>query len=145
MRTRGGVAVFAHPIRRDAWKRFEPEWAPLLSAIELWNRKSDGVSWGSEALELIRKTGLPAAVGQDFHRMRHFYPLTQSFEIEAGSTDPENLEAQLVAAIAGGRGRAEAFYRPLLDAQGSPASFPHRQLEKARRTVRDIVRRGKRR
>ena len=35
----GAVAVLAHPWRRNAISRYQPEWAPLLSAVEIWNRK----------------------------------------------------------------------------------------------------------
>ena len=38
----GGVAVLAHPSRRDAWKSFESSWADRLLGIEIWNRKYDG-------------------------------------------------------------------------------------------------------
>ena len=37
-----GLAVLAHPSRREAWKSFEPSWADRLLGIEVWNRKYDG-------------------------------------------------------------------------------------------------------
>jgi predicted metal-dependent phosphoesterase TrpH len=48
---KGGVAVLAHPWRRNAISRYQPEWAPLLSAVEIWNRKYDGIAPNREALD----------------------------------------------------------------------------------------------
>jgi len=79
VRAAGGVAVFAHPVRRDAWAQFDDDWVPYLAGIELWNRKSDGILYGQEALDLIKRTGLPATTGCDFHRLLNYYPLSNSF------------------------------------------------------------------
>src|SRR5258708_3566891 len=38
----GGVAVLAHPSRRQAWKVFDSGWTDGLLGIEVWNRKTDG-------------------------------------------------------------------------------------------------------
>lgn len=142
VRAGGGIAVFAHPVRREAWRRFDPDWVPQLAAIELWNRKSDGISWGSEALELIRSSGLPASVGQDFHRLRQLYPLTQGFDLPAESLRaPTTLEPALVAALAEGRSHPLAFGRPILGPSGSPAGSWHPRLEQGRRRLRDVLRR----
>src|SRR3974377_1172913 len=66
----GGIAVLAHPWRKDAWSTFDPEWTQYLFGIELWNRKSDG--WCPEkrvALTLKRSSLLPF-VSLDFHPPR---------------------------------------------------------------------------
>lgn len=131
----GGAAIFAHPVRRRAFAAFDPAWVAHLSGIELWNRKSDGVTWGREAARLIRDTGLPATVGQDFHRLRHMYPLTMTLPRPTG-----DLEAGLVAALRAGRMRPEAFRRPLLDEAGTIRPGPHDWLERRRRGLRDLVR-----
>lgn len=124
----GGVAIFAHPARRQAWQQFDPDWAPFLSGIELWNRKSDGLLWGSEAWQLIRQTGLPATVGQDFHRMKQLYPLTMQF-----AAGPEaDFERHLVNEIAEGKGRPMVFRRPVLNYEASPKKWPHQNLERGR-------------
>lgn len=133
-----GVAIFAHPIRREVFRQYDPAWTPFLSAIELWNRKSDGISYGPEAWEIIENTGLPATVGQDFHKLRHAYPLTHRADI-----DPKMpLEPQLVEAIRRGKMHPQAFRRDLL-ADGQLKKGPHPMLERARRKLRDLVR-GKR-
>ena len=132
----GGAAVFAHPIRRAAFRQFDPAWVPHLSGIELWNRKSDGICWGPEAAQLITETGLPATVGQDFHRPRHMWPLSMVTPRPEG-----DLEAGLVAALRAGTMVPQAFRRPLLRADGTPRAQPYGWMEAARRRLRDLVRR----
>lgn len=132
----GGVAVFAHPIRRDAWSKFDPAWVPLLSGIEIWNRKSDGIAPGVRALELRKATGLSATVGQDFHKLRHAYPLTQLITIKPGA----NLEDELVLALQQGKTIPQAYRRTLWDEQSGLRPGPHATLEKLRQRARDFVR-----
>lgn len=128
----GGVAIFAHPVRRDAWAKFDPDWVPMLSGIEIWNRKSDGISWGSHARDLIAATGLPATVGVDFHRARQLYPLAHRLDPAPAGLP---LEAHLVACLRAGRHRPTAFGRPLLDAEGAPQGGLHPRLENLRRAL----------
>ena len=131
----GGVAVFAHPARREAWRLYDPAWTPLLSGLEIWNRKTDGVAPGIEALKLQAETGLPATVGVDFHRWRHYWPLSHRLE-GAGE-----IEADAVAAARAGALTPQAFRRPLTDGSGAPtAARAHRALERARTGLRDLVR-----
>lgn len=134
-----GAAIFAHPVRRDAWASFDLAWVPYLSGIELWNRKSDGITWGREAQKLIVDTGLCATTGQDFHRLRHMYPLTMTVPRPKG-----DLEAGLVAALRAGQMQAEAFRRPLLGTDGNMRAGPHNWLERRRTGLRDLVRGVKR-
>lgn len=134
----GGVAVLAHPARRRAWAKVDPAWFGLLHGIELWNRKTDGIAHGPEALALIRQTGLPAFAGHDFHRLRQIWPIWQGVDPPPPGADPE---AALVAAIAGGRSTAMAFGRPILDPDGAPRSLHHARAERLRRGLRDLIRR----
>ncbi|MEP5760222.1 MAG: hypothetical protein ABJ327_13115 [Litoreibacter sp.] len=136
VRDAGGVAVFAHPIRREAFRLFQPEWVPLLSGIELWNRKSDGLSWGAEAAQLIAETGLAPTVGMDFHKPRHMYPLTNRFQATSG----QGLEAGLVSLIGQGAQVPCAFGRPILSQAGSPQGQHHIMLERLRCQLRDLIR-----
>jgi len=128
----GGASILAHPVRREAWAKFDPAWAQMLSGIELWNRKSDGISWSARARDLIAATGLPATVGMDFHRARHLYPLTHRLDPPAADLP---LEAHLVAALRAGRHRPMAFGRPLLDPDGEPRGGLHPRFERLRRSV----------
>ena len=112
VREAGGVSVLAHPNRRDVWRRYDPTWTELLSGIEVWNRKSNGIRPCRKALDLVHATGLPATIGCDFHRLRNLYPLTNRIAVE-----PEQpLEPQLVSSIARGRLSPCAFAQPLFAA-----------------------------
>ena len=136
----GGAAILAHPVRRAAWMLFDPAWVPYLSGIELWNRKSDGLSWGIEALELIGATGLPATVGQDFHRWRQLWPLIQVFDLPGPIDDPALLEHALVAALRAGESRPMAFRRAVVPARRTITGQLYPGLERFRRRLRDGLR-----
>lgn len=125
----GGAAIFAHPVRRDAWAKFDPAWTAQLHGIELWNRKSDGIAPGARAEALIAGTGLPATVGQDFHRLRQLWPL--SMRIEADPADPG---PGVVAALRAGIARPLAFGRPVLGPKGEVRRGVHDRLEAWRRS-----------
>jgi len=91
----GGVSIFAHPKRRNAWSLFEEDWVPYLNGIEAWNRKTDGIAPGEEALRLQRQTGLLSTAGLDFHRSRQIYPLNNRIEV----SDGPDFEDSIVDAI----------------------------------------------
>ena len=63
----GGVVVFAHPSRREAWKLFNPDWVDKLLGIEVWNRKTDGWAPSRDAWQLIQGTQMLPFVGMDFY------------------------------------------------------------------------------
>lgn len=130
---RNGVAVFAHPVRRDAWKQFDPAWTPLLSGIELWNRKNDGLAPGRMAERLIEETGLPATLGVDFHVLRHYWPLAHHIAVG------DDWEKGIVAAIRQGGLDLRVFGRPVLGPNGRPAVPLSRAAESARRRLRQVV------
>lgn len=108
VREAGGAAVFAHPARRSAWQRFDPQWAELLVGIELWNRKTDGVAPGVEARRLLSKypTLLPF-YGLDFHRNRQLFPLFMmvrpKHEADADDSEPSITGKAIVQAFCEGR------------------------------------------
>lgn len=75
-RASGAVAVIAHPARREAWRRLDPEWLQLAHGVEIWNRKCDGWAPSRAGLELAAGGhGLRPFVGLDFHSARQFFPL----------------------------------------------------------------------
>lgn len=76
-----GVAVMAHPARRQAWKLFDPSWSEYLLGIEVWNRKTDGWSPGKEAERLIEETSLLPFVCLDFHGQNQMFPLVMAMDI----------------------------------------------------------------
>jgi hypothetical protein len=71
----GGVAVLAHPSRREAWKAFDPAWRENLLGIEVWNRKTDGWAPSRNSAALIEGSSLTEFVGLDFHDRNQFFPL----------------------------------------------------------------------
>jgi hypothetical protein len=88
----GGVAVFAHPFRRNAWQRFEPNWGEALAGIEVWNRKYDGWAPSRIAQDLQRSIGAIPFVGLDFHTQRQSFPLAMAMEIDSTVTEQAVLE-----------------------------------------------------
>jgi predicted metal-dependent phosphoesterase TrpH len=146
VRAAGGAAVLAHPARRGAWRLFRDSWVPLLDGIEIWNRKTDGLAPGAQALRLQAATGLAPTVGVDFHRLRHFYPLDHLSEAANGTGDA-GLEATLVQAIREGRLVPHAFRQPLVRAGEPLPNAPglHRSLEAVRQALKDAIRSSDRR
>jgi hypothetical protein len=133
----GGVSVFAHPRRRDVWRRFSPDWVPYLAAIEVWNRKTDGLAPCREALSLVIETGLPATVGVDFHRRQQIWPLLNRFGV--GSAD--DPEGALVQALRAGSVEPRAFGLPVLrdDRTFAASVAVHGAIEKARRGLKQVL------
>ena len=76
----GGVAVFAHPERRAAWKSFDPDWCEGLLGVEIWNRKTDGWAASSGGIRLWNSHPLHPFVGLDFHRSNQFFPLRMQID-----------------------------------------------------------------
>jgi hypothetical protein len=88
----GGVAVLAHPFRRNAWQCFEPNWGEALAGIEVWNRKYDGWAPNRIAQDLQRSVGAIPFVGLDFHTQRQFFPLAMAMEIDSTVTERAVLD-----------------------------------------------------
>jgi hypothetical protein len=87
-----GAAVFAHPSRKEAWKKFDPQWSSKLLGVEIWNRKTDGWAPSQTAVPLIHGTSLLPFVGMDFHTQRQFFPLATELEIQSPTTETSVLE-----------------------------------------------------
>ena len=132
----GAVAVLAHPWRRNAISRYQPEWAPLLSAVEIWNRKYDGIAPHREIKKFADREGFAPFVSLDFHTSRQFFPLAMSVSL-AERPSPVSL----IEAIRGGRCRAEFLGFSALRFTGGLEGATLRALEAARRGVRGPLRR----
>jgi hypothetical protein len=132
----GGAAIFAHPKRREVWRCFSPDWVPYLAAIEVWNRKTDGLAPCGEALSLILETGLPATVGVDFHRRQQIWPLLNRFRIGSAG----DLEGALVQALRAGCVEPRAFGVPVLrdDRTFAASVRMHSTLERVRRRLKKV-------
>ncbi len=101
---RGGITVFAHPSRKEAWKRFDPNWSAKILGIEFWNRKTDGWAPSKRAWPLLQMTNSMPFAGLDFHDSRQFFPMATVLEMQ----NPIN-EATVVAALRARRCRSEVF------------------------------------
>jgi hypothetical protein len=133
----GGVAIWAHPWRREAWRRFEPSWLSHLAAVEVWNRKYDGIAPSRDALALARREGLRAAVALDFHTRRQLFPLSLSLELDGSPS-----EAAVFAALAAGRFSPRAFGLPVASLASGASGSALRGLEQLRKTAARAVIRG---
>jgi hypothetical protein len=97
----GAITLFAHPWRRNAIARYRPDWAPLLSAVEIWNRKYDGVAPNADALAMADRLGLARFVSLDFHTSRQLFPLALSARLSGARSC-----ASVIGAL------ADRAYRP---------------------------------
>jgi hypothetical protein len=132
----GGVAVLAHPWRRNAIARYQPDWAPLLSAVEIWNRKYDGLAPHRKARGLVERDGLDPFVSLDFHTRRQFFPLAMSVVLE----EPPS-PGSLVEAIRGGRCQPEFLGISALRFTRGLEGATLRALEAVRQGLRGPLRR----
>jgi predicted metal-dependent phosphoesterase TrpH len=130
------VAVFAHPWRREAVSRYLPDWAPYLSAVEVWNRRYDGIAPNRRGTDFARRESLAPFVSLDFHTRRQFFPLAMSMEIEGATSS-----ATLVDAIRTGRCRPEVLGMSALRFTQGLEGATAQALEAARRGVARRVRR----
>jgi hypothetical protein len=90
--TAGGIAVLAHPSRRDAWKCFDPCWGDMLLGVEIWNRKYDGWAPSTTAAPLLERANAIPFVGLDFHTRRQSFPLAMTMDIDSEVTEQAVLE-----------------------------------------------------
>lgn len=136
----GGTSVLAHPWRRDAWRRYEPEWSTHLAAVEVWNRKYDGIAPNRHAAELARREGLRHFVAVDFHTSRQFFPLAMRLRLAGDTVDLPAVHAALRA------GAFEPVFRerPVESMLRGPALHAAVAAETARRAVRPAVNRLRR-
>ena len=133
VRERGGLAVFAHPWRRGAWARFDPAWAQSLVAVEIWNRKYDGVAPSQRATRLSKEHDIPGFVSLDFHTSRQFFPLATRFDI-----DGKLSRSSVYEALRAGRWRPEFMGRSALGYTEGAAAITLRSLEGARRVAKRL-------
>jgi hypothetical protein len=110
----GGIAVLAHPARRNAWECVRPEWSSLLLGVEVWNRKYDGWSAGVKGTSIAASANSMAFVGLDFHTERQLFPLGMNLTID-GAIDEQAILACLrrrqCAPTAFGLGLDEVLFR----------------------------------
>jgi hypothetical protein len=134
----GGVAVLAHPERRNVWESFTPKWQQRLLGIEVWNRKYDGWAPSARAAALVGRAGRIPFVGLDFHSQRQFFPLAMKVGVDDGPIDEERV----MSALRAGRCAATAFGMPL-SGDRFERRLPYlRVAERGRRHLRQMKRRS---
>jgi len=134
----GGVAVLAHPSRKEVWKSFDSAWAPRLLGIETWNRKYDGWAPSRTAPALLKDTGAIPFVGLDFHTQRQSFPLTMMLEVEGAIS-----EEKVVDCLRSRRCQPQAFGHPLIGRMVELASPVLTVTENGRRALAIIARNAK--
>ncbi len=137
VREAGGVSVMAHPSRKNAWREVTPAWAERLTAIELWNRKSDGWAPSRDAARLASEHRLPVFAGLDFHRRRQLWPLSVDIEIEGPVS-----ETSVIAGLRSRRWEAKAWGAPAWWFASGAIGGAARAAEWARRTAARNLRRA---
>jgi hypothetical protein len=130
-----GLAVLAHPSRRDAWKSFESSWADHLLGIEVWNRKYDGWAPSQTAPPLVHESGAVQFVGLDFHTQRQSFPLAMALDM-----DEIVSEETVLNCLRSRRCQARAFGLPLSESLVRKALPVLGMAERSRRMVASIAR-----
>jgi hypothetical protein len=137
----GGVAILAHPKRRDAIKRLDPALIAQFTGVELWNRKYDGYAPSPVAADLLaRHPQLMTVVSLDFHTARQLHPLAMVCKL----ADPPS-EASVVEAISQRRVQATAFGLRAATLASGVAEPAMQRLEGGRRRAARQVRALRRR
>jgi hypothetical protein len=134
-----GVAVLAHPWRREAWRHIEPEWLDHFSGIELWNRKYDGWAPSEAAADLIDRAGISAFAGLDFHTARQFFPLSLNLDLGSDANSGPTTEAVL-RSLRTGRFVAQFMGRDI----AAVATGVPRRVAGGAESVRRVLARGAR-
>jgi len=132
-----GIAVLAHPSRKDAWQAFAPDWVDKLLGIEVWNRKYDGWAPSTTAPDLLSRTDVVPFVGLDFHTERQSFPLAMALDIQSAVTEDSVLEC-----LRGRRCEACAFGAPLGHDLLRKALPLMRVAERSRRTATRLARKA---
>jgi hypothetical protein len=126
----GGVSVFAHPVRRDAWRRIDPEWLKLFTGIEIWTRKWDGWAPNPRASQWATAHDLVGFGALDLHRPGQSFPLSMQLELDGALTAEACVEALRL-----GRCQARIHGLPASALTGGPLGRAARAVETLRRPV----------
>jgi hypothetical protein len=133
-----GMAVLAHPSRKDAWKCFEPSWADRFLGIEVWNRKYDGWAPSQTAPALVEIAGAIPFVGLDFHTERQLFPLAMALDLRREVSEEAVLET-----LRSHRCYARAFGLSFGEGMVHKALPVLRIAERSRKMGASIVKRSK--
>ena len=92
-RSHGAWCILAHPERRAAWNAFDSAWPSKgLCGVEVWNRKTDGLTPSSKGLELASNHSLTPVASVDFHGPKQLYPLYNKLNSERSLIQESDCE-----------------------------------------------------
>ena len=135
----GGTAVWAHPWRRAAWQRCDPAWWDYLGAVEVWNRKYDGIAPNRDSLALARQHEAAQFVALDFHTRRQLFPLSLGLSVTGPASDGLPSCDEVYRALRDGEFTARAFGIKIGQLTTGPAAPALRMLERARRAAARVL------
>ena len=130
-----GVAVFAHPSRKNAWQCLQTQWAEQLLGVEIWNRKYDGWAPSETASPLLHVAEAIPFVGLDFHTQRQSFPLAMALDMQS-----EVSESGVLQCLRSRRCHPRAFGAPITQNLFHAALPALRMAERSRRTAARIAR-----
>lgn len=136
----GGTAVWAHPWRRAAWQRCDPAWWDYLGAVEVWNRKYDGIAPNRGSLGLARQNGAAPFVALDLHTRRQLFPLSLRLAVPGPVAAPLPGCDDVYGALRKGGFAPRAFGIALGQLLSGPAAPTLWMLERARRAAARALR-----
>jgi hypothetical protein len=84
VRAAGGASVLAHPSRKGCFEMLSGEVINLLDAVEIWNRKVDGLLPVKAYFEFARSLNLATTVGMDLHSWRQIFPMWNEIDVHDG-------------------------------------------------------------
>src|SRR5262249_13924801 len=125
-----GIAVLAHPSRKNAWQCFESQWEDKLMGIEIWNRKYDGWAPSETASPLLQASGAVPFVGLDFHTQRQSFSMAMAVEVSG-----EVSEQAILTGMRSRQCHARVFGAPLSPGLVRTALPALTLAERSRRTV----------
>lgn len=137
VRAEGGASIFAHPRRRDCFGKITPELLHHIDAIEIWNRKVDGLLPVRSYFKFAKACSLAVTVGMDLHTRRQIFPM---WNIVIADTGP--LDGNVVATALRDRTITPAWFMgnltPSLDRDYSVEIGTLAAAEMLRRLLRDL-------
>jgi predicted metal-dependent phosphoesterase TrpH len=92
VRESNGANILAHPLRKKAVEAVTKETLDLLDAIEIWNRKADGLAPVKDHVFFAKDHRLAMTLGMDLHTYRQAFPMWNEIE-----TDSKRLTGPLIA------------------------------------------------
>jgi predicted metal-dependent phosphoesterase TrpH len=137
IRAEGGATVLAHPSRKNCFGKITPEILDQLDAIEIWNRKTDGLLPVKSYFQFSRARELGTTVGMDLHTWRQIFPMWNEIYSDSRVLDGRSIAASLrqretVPACIVGK------LAPCLGSDVSPALMILSAAERCRRVIRDM-------